>query len=166
MELPDFNDFEPFNKLRNKMGATKLGYFELFDPRFHLTGVERSDLEQQGKIVNVNTLHQLLDFTLVYKNTRIWLETSSCYHLASCKLLPIANSEVHIGTSLKALTKTVPVCKACLQKLQYQGFDDQKARKEVYSQQVFEKFNLAAFWIQFHLYPVSEKRELRKSLGN
>jgi len=143
-----------------------LGYFELFDPKYHLTGIERSDLDNIGLTVSPSVLHHLLDFTLVYKNTRIWLEGEHSYHLASCNSLRITEDTVRIGTSLKGLGKKVPVCKACLQTLQYRGFDDQKARKEVYSQQVYEKFDLDEFWGTYHLYPVSEKRDLRKSIPN
>ncbi len=42
MRLPDFTTFAPFNLLRQQMGTTQLGYFELFDPVLHLTGKERS----------------------------------------------------------------------------------------------------------------------------
>jgi hypothetical protein len=32
MRIKGFDDFEPFNTLRKKMGAEILGSFELFDP--------------------------------------------------------------------------------------------------------------------------------------
>ena len=43
MALPDFTEFEPFNSLRAQMGTDRLGFFELFDPTLHLTGIERSE---------------------------------------------------------------------------------------------------------------------------
>lgn len=33
MKLPDFLEFEPFNQLRNTMGAEQLGDFVFFDPK-------------------------------------------------------------------------------------------------------------------------------------
>jgi hypothetical protein len=163
MKLPDFNEFEPFNELRRKMNTDELGYFELFDPKFHLTGVERSDLERKGVVVSSSYLFHLLDFTLVYKNSRVCTIDSSIYHLAHCAQFPHSN-KYEVATSLQVSEQPLTVCKACLQTLQYKGFDSQKARKEAYSLQVFENFKLEEFWRQFHIYPVSEKRDLRKLL--
>jgi hypothetical protein len=111
----------------------------------------------------VESIHQLLDFTLVYKNTRVCVFDDRCYHVAACSALP-DSSQYQIATSLKPKNGVFPVCRKCLQLLQYQGYDDIKARKEHYSQQVFERFNLLDFWKQFHLYPVSEKRDMRKPI--
>lgn len=165
MQLPDFSEFAPFNELREKMGTDKLGYFELFDPKYHLTGDERSDLDRRGLSISMGQLHHLLDFTLVYKNSRVFIEDRTCYHVAFCSDLNISLNQVRIGTSDKALSKPLPVCQACLQKLHYKGYDKMKARKEAYSRQVLEKFSLESFGLTYHLYPVSEKRELRKSLN-
>jgi hypothetical protein len=165
MQLPDFQDFAPFNLLREKMGATQLGFFELFDPSFHLTGDERSDLDRKGLEISLDRLHHLLDFTLVYKNSRILVEDERCFHFARCEQFPADKSVVRVGTSLRALSKSVTVCQACLQKLHYKGYDSQKARKEAYSRQVFENFSWNDFATAYHLYPVSEKRELRKKIG-
>ena len=163
MSLPDFTEFDPFNSLRARMGTDRLGFFELFDPTLHLTGVERSDLDQQGLWVGQSDLRALLDFTLVYKNSRVLIADGRRYHLAECAELPISES-LHIATSLAALAGGSGVCHACLQKLQYQGYDAQKARKEGYSRQVLDGFSLTRFWREFHKYPVSEKRDIRKSL--
>ena len=164
MKLPDFLEFTPFNNLKERMQVTKLGHFELFDPVHHLTGVERSDLDRFGIMVPLSDIHHLLDFTLVFKNSRIWLEDGLVYHLAQCDELKKSQQSFKIGTSERALTSGTSVCPACLQKLQYKGYDAHKARKENYSRQVLERFTLTAYWRQYHQYPVSEKREMRKSL--
>jgi|TARA_B110000503_G_scaffold143548_1_gene245722 hypothetical protein len=162
MSLPDFTEFEPFNSLRAQMGTDRLGFFELFDPTLHLTGIERSELAHQGLTMARREVRSLLDFTLVYKNSRLIVLDGQRYHLAECPDLP--RSDIwHISTSLVALGGG-SVCSSCLQKLQYQGYDAQKARKESYSRQVLERFSLDQFWTDFHLYPVSEKRDIRKSL--
>jgi hypothetical protein len=163
MKLPDFLEFEPFNRLRTEMNAEKLGYFELFDPNYHLTGGERSELDRHGLTVNEELVSQLLDFTLVYKNTRVCLLDDQSYHIAACKSLSFM-PQYRIVTSVKSIGKKLSVCRNCLQLLQYKGYDDVKARKEAYSIQVFEQFTLDDFWSQYHLYPVSEKRDMRKPI--
>ncbi|WP_320825303.1 hypothetical protein [Reinekea sp.] len=163
MSLPDFTEFDPFNSLRARMGTDRLGFFELFEPTLHLTGIERSDLDQQGLSVARSDLRSLLDFTLVYKNSRVLIADGHNYHLAECDAMPLSEP-LHIATSLAALAGASRVCQACLQKLQYQGYDAQKARKEGYSRQVLDSFSLTRFWSEFHKYPISEKRDIRKSL--
>lgn len=163
MPLPDFTDFAPFNELREKMGATQLGYFELFDPKVHLTGNERSQLDRSGIQVMAAELHQLLDFTLVYKDSRVWVADQHHYHLSFCKSFPPDDS-LRIGTSLQALKEDIAVCPDCLQILQYQGYDALKARKEAHSRRVMEQFSLPEFWQSHRLYPVSAKKNLRKAL--
>lgn len=164
MNLPDFTEFAAFNELRSKMNAQELGFFELFDPNLHLTGVERSQLERQGLQLDLSRLHQLLDFTLVYKNSRVCVADGDQYHIANCSYLPKA-AQVTVFTSIKAGFEQARVCKHCLQILAYKGYDAQKARREHYSQQVFEQFKLETFWQSHHLYPVSEKNQMRKPLN-
>lgn len=98
MELLDFTEFEAFNSLREKMGTEKLGYFELFDPDIHLTGQERSELENNGILQSLEALKVLPDKTLAVKNSRVlaynpdenWYRTRReypTYHVAFCSLL-------------------------------------------------------------------------------
>ena len=98
MELMDFTEFEPFNDLRRKMGTDRLGYFELFDPAIHLTGSERSELENVGRLVKPNELRILPDKTLAIKNSRVlaynpdesWYRNHRqypTYHVAFCSQL-------------------------------------------------------------------------------
>ncbi|MFT4674801.1 MAG: hypothetical protein ACI9PX_000948 [Reinekea sp.] len=163
MSLPDFTEFDPFNSLRAQMGTDRLGFFELFDPAFHLTGIERSELAHGGLTVSRHEVRSLLDFTLVYKNSRLIVLDGQCFHLAECPNLP-RSENLHISSSLAPLDGAGSVCSTCLQKLQYQGYDAHKARKESYSREVLDRFSLDQFWTDFHLYPVSEKRDIRKSL--
>ena len=106
MKLYDFTEFEPFNELREKVGTSKLGYFELFDPQFHLTGLERSELETSGRLLNIKELKVLPDKTLAIKNSRVlvyypdenWYSDNRefpTYHLAYC-------------SQLDELAKTIP----------------------------------------------------------
>lgn len=98
MELLDFTEFEAFNKLREKMGTDRLGYFELFDPAIHLTGEERSQLEGNGLLLPLEEVKVLPDNTLAIKNSRVLIYIPSenwfrerreypTYHLARCSSL-------------------------------------------------------------------------------
>ncbi|MFT4815886.1 MAG: hypothetical protein ACI80L_001437 [Pseudohongiellaceae bacterium] len=98
MKLPDFRDFESFNELRKKIGTQEFGYFELFDPAIHLTGAERSALENPGVLLQADGLRVLPDKTLALKNSRVlayipdetWYRSHReypTYHLAWCSQL-------------------------------------------------------------------------------
>jgi hypothetical protein len=95
MELLDFTEFEAFNRLREKMGTDRLGYFELFDPAIHLTGQERSQLESPGLLMKPESVKVLPDKTLAIKNSRVLAYVPSenwfrdrreypAYHVAMC----------------------------------------------------------------------------------
>ena len=71
MKLPDFRGFEPFNELRKKIGTQELGYFELFDPSIHLTGSERSALENPDMLLTADAMKMLPDKNLAIKNSRV-----------------------------------------------------------------------------------------------
>lgn len=163
MLLPDFNEFEPFNQLRSKMQANEQGYFELFDPNVHLTGVERSKLARTGMRVPPTSIYHLLDFTLGFKNSRIVVVDGSTYHLARCEQIS-EQSEYLVASASRALNSEVTVCRACLQKLHFDGYDSVKARRQAYSESVWQTFSLEKFWQKYPVYPISEKRNARKSL--
>jgi len=95
MELLDFTEFEAFNRLHEKMGTDRLGYFELFDPAIHLTGQERSQLESPGLLMKPESVMVLPDKTLAIKNSRVLAYVPSenwfrdrreypAYHVAMC----------------------------------------------------------------------------------
>lgn len=163
MKLDDFLEFEPFNQLRAAMGTDQLGYFELFDPKLHLTGEERSQLERLGLSLPSHQVGRLLDHTLCYKNSRVVLVAQGCYHLSHCEVLQ-ANEEVTIATSMQPLSPVLSVCPACLQLLGYQGYDAHKARKEGYNARVLADFSLSQFWREYPPYPIKRDRELVKAL--
>ena len=104
MKLPDFKDFEPFNILREKIGTQELGFFELFDPAVHLTGSERSELENPGVLLRADSIRVLPDKTLALKNSRVlvyvpdesWYRSRReypTYHLAWCSQLASQQEE-------------------------------------------------------------------------
>ena len=63
MRIKPFDDFEPFNKLRKKMGTESLGSFELFDPQRQITYSERESLEEGVFKVESSRLRILKDKT-------------------------------------------------------------------------------------------------------
>lgn len=74
MKLPDFLNFSPFNKLRQSMGAEKLGSFDLIISREYTNSKEKKELETSGvEIDSLDDIYELQDGTLAYKDTRILL---------------------------------------------------------------------------------------------
>lgn len=163
MKLQDFKEFDPFNRLREQMGAEHFGFFELFDPERHLTGEERSILARTGVMVPQSKVGRLLDFTLVYKNSRVAVIDLQRLHVANCHLLP-ATVTLGVVTSSRAYDASLSVCPECLQLLSFQGYDEHKARKEGYNRRVLERFTLEAFWRTYPPYPLKLGRELIKPL--
>lgn len=163
MELYDFRVFEPFNQMRERMGTDQFGQFELFDPDRHLTGEERSALARQGMVLPRSSLGRLLDFCLCYKNSRVAIVVGDALHLAHCDRFP-DRDRYQVGTSASAFDGSPLVCRACLQILNYQGYDEQKARKEGYNHRVVTRFSLDAFWSDYALYPLNREREKVKPI--
>lgn len=168
MILPDFLDFEPFNLLRQTMGATELGQFEFFDPQQHLTAEELKALETVGLKVPLAGVRSLADSTLAYKNSRVLLyplgqRGEPIYHLASCDLLQQARANsVGIDWAATVVSPEVDgqachVCSACLQTMQYQSFDAVRSRHREYSQRVRDNFSVLDFFKRYPCYPLQEK---------
>ncbi|RRJ85050.1 hypothetical protein [Aestuariirhabdus litorea] len=180
MKLVDFLEFEPFNRLRAAMGTRRLGYFELFDPRYHLTGAERIRLEQEGIGVSPWQVQRLVDGTFAFKNSRVvcYLANQGTaaaggdhYHLTDCSLLLQALASVD-GQERPLMVSTAPsgalptrvgnqqgvrpfkVCEQCLQKLGFEGFDAQRNRRRGWSLQLLDAFTPARFFARYRQYPV------------
>ncbi|UTA46402.1 hypothetical protein L1F30_09470 [Simiduia sp. 21SJ11W-1] len=153
MKLPDFADFPPLTLLREKMGASRLGQFEFFDPRLHLTGIERVELAGAGLRVPRVALNKLLDHTVAFKNARVivWVEGFSDYHLCWCDKFP-PDEWVHIGAGNLAERA---VCSACLDHLQYEGHNSHRHRHQDYYAQVRRQFDVKDFFARFPHYPVA-----------
>lgn len=164
MKLPDFSEFEPFVTLRQQMGARRQGHFELFDPKRHLNGRERSELETSGLKRSLSQLRALADGTWAIKNSRVLIystHTPQHYHLAQCpSLLAQKQQDVIITTRRQGQIPgfkdevTAHVCPDCLQLLGYKGFDLTRNRKIAYSKALLKDFSREAFFKVFTLYPV------------
>ncbi|SFX33813.1 hypothetical protein [Marinospirillum alkaliphilum] len=170
MQLPDFTEFEPFRELRLAMGARKTGHFELFNAEKHLTGKERSELDQQGRQLPLARLKRFADHTWGLKNTRlvVYLENAGDYHLAQCPVTDAwsASQTVWISTRRTGGLPVGPqqeqqreVCAHCLQLLGYKGFDLQRNRKIAYSKNLVKTFSREEFFRIYTLYPVQGMAE-------
>jgi len=71
MKLPDFEFFEPFNKLRQIMKANSLGSFSLNFKGQGLTKAELDILVSKGIDVDFEEINVLKDGTLAYKDSRV-----------------------------------------------------------------------------------------------
>lgn len=169
MKLPDFAEFEPFQHLRLTMGARKAGHFELFNAEKHLTGRERSELDQQGKRLPLFKLRRFADLTWGLKNTRlvVYLEEATDYHLAQCAITSGWDSSQAVWISTRR-TGYLPasgkesdrsVCPHCLQLLGYKGFDLKRNRKIAYSKNLIKTFSREEFFQLYTLYPVQGMAE-------
>ncbi|OPX55177.1 hypothetical protein SAMN02745127_02290 [Oceanospirillum multiglobuliferum] len=170
MKLPDFAEFEPILALRREMGATRLGHFELFDPHKHLTGEERTKLEQHGVLTQLHSLRLLQDHTLAIKNGRVVVfklaheqGKKQHFHVANCSVLQqcrddklIATTSLHSPFPVLDYHKrrSLSVCPECLTLLGYRGFSLVRNRRIRYSEQLLKQFQLTDFFKLYTLYPV------------
>ena len=186
MQLPDFDQFEPLLELRRQMDARKLGHFELFDPALHLTGEERSRLENQGMAITLSQLRILPDMTLAVKNGRVVVfeqmyekGKKQHFHVALCPKLEMSADFGSPQVPLVATTclhspfpvlnhqkrRSLSVCPDCLAMLGYKGFSLTRNRRIRYSEQLLRYFELTDFFKVYTLYPIrnltlSVKKEL------
>jgi hypothetical protein len=156
MQIKDFNDFEPFNKLRNEMGAEKLGSFELFDPEKQITYSERELLELGSFNVPSNRLRILKDKTFGFKNTRLWLSWSEHehFHLAACDLVQKRRHKK--ASFIAGLHQPVnqTVCIECLQLLKFDGLDARRSRRLDLAETMQKEFKLTEFQKDYPFYPL------------
>lgn len=173
MKLPDFLEFDAFNKIRATMGADELGDFAFFDPKKNLTGIERLELQSAGLPVSADLLSAASDFTLIYKDSRVLVYLADplegedwLFHISDCDLLRKARDANHLSDyRAKTLLPThargvYKVCGDCLQKMRYQNFDGVRNRHREYSQRVEDSFDLEEFFNLYPIYPVVMQQEV------
>jgi hypothetical protein len=156
MQIKDFDDFEPFNTLRKKMGAETLGSFELFDPEKQITFSERELLELGNFNVPSNRLRILKDKTFAFKNTRLWLSwpDHESYHLAACDLVQKRrHKKADFIAGLHQPTDQI-VCLDCLQLLKFDGLDARRSRRLDLAETVQKEFKLTEFQKDYPFYPL------------
>ena len=156
MDIKSFEDFEPFNKLRKKMGADQLGSFELFDPQKQITYSERELLELGESEMLSTSLRILKDKTIAFKNARLWLTwpEHEYFHLAACDQV---QKRRHQKSSFIAGIQQPTdhrVCLNCLQLLKFDGFDARRSRRLDLAETIQKEFKLADFQKVYPFYPL------------
>jgi hypothetical protein len=157
VRIKPFDDFEPFNSLRKKMGTQKLGSFELFDPQRQITYSEFETLDQGTLEVESSRLRILKDKTIAFKNARLWLswEGHEHYHVAACHHV---QKRRHTQSSFVAgLNDTVgkQVCLDCLMLLKFDGLDARRSRRLDLAETIQKEFKLESFKKDYPFYPLS-----------
>jgi hypothetical protein len=156
MRIKPFDDFEPFNKLRKKMGTENLGSFELFDPQRQITYSERESLEEGVFKVESSRLRILKDKTIAFKNTRLWLswEGHENFHLAACDHV---QKRRHAKSSFVAGLNDLAdnrVCLECLMLLKFDGLDARRSRRLDLAETIQKEFKLDNFKKDYPFYPL------------
>lgn len=145
MKLIDFKQEGPFDALREKMGTTDYGSFELFDPARHITWQEKELFLKDWCVINGSNLHGRKD-QLAYKNTHIYASHDNQIHFAYCdhiKKLVGQGRLPEVNATLKLeLLKPLQVCEYCLHSVGYQGFDVYRHRHKEYNEKILEDFDL------------------------
>jgi len=162
MKLPDFLAFEPFNDLRQRMGAVELGHFDLFDPKIQLSTHEREALASVGLAIAISSVRALDDLTLAYKDGRVAVfteEQNGCFHVSNCadiQALGEQKAKFKVATvePLPSPSSQVKVCEDCLQRLRYEGFDMNRHRHRQYSEGILSRFTLTKFFSLYSAYPI------------
>ncbi|SEF70639.1 hypothetical protein [Oceanospirillum linum] len=182
MRLPDFNQHEGMLSLRRQMNARRPGHFVLFDASKHLTGQERSRLENQGIQTTYDSIRVLPDQTLAIKNGRVVVlfadegvvqkaegkpaskRKKEHFHVAGCSVLQARHREPLVATTCLSSPFPVPgnehkrrsltVCPECLALLSYRGFSLTRNRRIRYSEGLLRGFQLQDFFRIYTLYPV------------
>ena len=156
MHIKPFDDFEPFNQLRKKMGTQKLGSFELFDPQRQITYSEREALGLGQFTIESSRLRVLKDKTIAFKNTRLWLSwpEHTSYHLAACDLIQKRRHKKSDFIAGLNQPSESAVCLECLQLLKYQGFDARRSRRLDLAETLQKEFKLSEFQNEYPFYPL------------
>ena len=156
MRITSFDEFEPFNQLRKKMGTEKLGSFELFDPQRQITYSERELLEAGIFDVESGRLRILKDKTIAFKNARLWLTWSDHedFHLAACEKI---QKRRHLKANFIAGLHSIDdksVCLDCLQLLKFDGLDARRSRRLDLAETMQKEFKLTEFQKDYPFYPL------------
>lgn len=155
MKLDDVLLSPAFNQLREQMGTDQLGDFRLFDPQKMLNYSERESLDRAELRLPASELRVLKDKTLAYKNSRVWVEHDDTFHLAYCEQMQgVRHRQKTVRCGSEQPPDELDVCLQCLSLLHYQGVDARRIRRNEFTEQVQERFELTSFKEQFPFYPL------------
>lgn len=155
MKLDDVLLYPALNELRQQMGTDQLGDFRLFDPQKMLNYSERESLEKAQLRLSAADLKVQKDKTLAYKNSRLWVEHDDKFHLAYCEQMQsVRHRQKTVRCGSEQPSEELEVCLQCLSLLHYEGVDARRIRRNEFTEQVQERFDLDEFKQQFPFYPL------------
>ncbi|MCJ8311800.1 MAG: hypothetical protein HRU38_06025 [Saccharospirillaceae bacterium] len=150
MKLPDFTDFEPFNNLREQMGAELWALDETFNEQLHISLSEKALLTSDYMAVSLDQLSRDVDYRLRYKNANVVLIDENIFHLAACQ--NVLKKQGIQKVSWEVTNEMV--CMQCLHQMNFDGVNLQKSRRQVHNQTVFDNFNLQKYWQNYPNFPL------------
>jgi hypothetical protein len=179
MKLPNFYDFEPLNRVKQRMGIPRdrYGGLDVEIKPARLTPEMLDQLGKEGREVSFKELEFLPNGTVAFGGVRVlvYIRDRSAFagmpkfHFASCATLVKMHNVQKIdrfvvatrmdgwfdmnitGLGQKRSTKTrLAVCKNCLDKLQYNGYSHNNSPSA--KQLMVSAFSIPQF---FEKYPVS-----------
>tara|TARA_B110000881_G_scaffold175083_1_gene159707 strand:- start:15 stop:497 length:483 start_codon:yes stop_codon:yes gene_type:complete len=153
MKLPDFIEFEPFNNLREQMGAQLWALEQEFDEKLHISLYEKALLATDYMAVNLEQLSRDVDYRLRYKNANVVLLDEGVFHLAACHHVLNKEGLLKVGWEINKEL----VCMDCLHQMNFDGVNLQKSRRQIHNQTVFDNFNLQKYWEVYPNYPLKSR---------
>ncbi|BCE00649.1 hypothetical protein [Marinicellulosiphila megalodicopiae] len=154
MKLPDFESFEPFNDLREKMGAELWTMEESFDERLHISLYEKSVLDTDYLLLNMNQLARDADYRLRFKNANVVLLEDSIFHLAACSIVAKKEGEQKLSWKID----NQKVCIDCLHQMNYEGVNLHKTRRQIHNEKISTQFNLEQYWKKNPNFPLKSRK--------
>ncbi|MHB8423493.1 MAG: HNH endonuclease signature motif containing protein, partial [Leptospirales bacterium] len=159
--------------LRNKMGA-ELGNFNPVNIQNFLTQVEIEQLARTGIEIPPDQVQILSDGTLAYKNSRVIIyirdvsqysnkePTLPKYHVSDCKTLQTMRERNRyeryvvstredgffiLNLNYKSTEKRLEVCKHCLEKLEWEGY--QSSQPQSRRNSIVSSFTIHGFFLVY-----------------
>ncbi|EAT11537.1 hypothetical protein HF888_12545 [Bermanella marisrubri] len=152
MELIDFKKYELLNRLREKMGASEFGHYELFDPDRHASWQEKQGLNQGMLQADAHYLKEQQN-QLLYKNLKVVALDSQTVHFSYCDHLKKLSTKGQLSsisiTSSADQINNHSACQYCLHKLDYKGFDVYRQRHQAHNEKVLKEFSLFDYLNQY-----------------
>ena len=129
-----------------------MGFFESFDEKLHLSALEKVQLQTKGLKLELKDIRRQIDSTLCFKNGRVIVHCADFAHLSACE--SIINTQNSLTAFWPQADCKKTICLKCLHKLQYQGFDLYKNRRQIHNKKVLKNFQFEIFFQSFLLYPL------------
>jgi len=154
MKLFDFSEFEPFNLLRQSMGAKIWTFDEHFDEGIHISLYEKASLASDYLMLDMAQLSRDVDYRLRYKNANVVLVDEHVFHLAACPEVMAKEGTQKVSWNAHAQS----VCLSCLHQMNYEGVNLHKSRRQIHNQRVLHSFDLDKYWQSHPNFPLKTRQ--------